>query len=91
MELVQQGRLILGVSATDLEAAESTFGAFHPTGGDFRNSLARAQRSWEQLRVELGAKIIETALPQPADTNRRDDKGTLITVQVPGRIIHPWL
>ena len=51
--------------AADLEAAESAFGAFHPTTWHFRNSLAEAQRSWEQLRAELGTRIVEGALEQP--------------------------
>jgi hypothetical protein len=42
-ELVQRGRLILDVSAADLEAAEAMFGAFHPTTWHFRNSLSEAQ------------------------------------------------
>jgi len=64
VELVQRGRLILDVSAADLEAAEATFGAFHPTTWYFRNALNEAQRSWEQLRAELGTKAIEAALGQ---------------------------
>ena len=66
VELVQRGRLILDVSAADLEAAEATFGAFHPTTWHFRNSLTEAQRSWERLRAELGAKALEAALEEPA-------------------------
>ena len=65
VELVQRGRLILDVSAADLEAAEATFGAFHPTTWHFRNSLTEAQRSWERLRAELGTKVLEAALEQP--------------------------
>ncbi len=64
-ELVQRGRLILDVSAADLEAAESTFGAFHPTTWHFRNGLNEAQRSWERLRAELGTKAVEAALEEP--------------------------
>jgi hypothetical protein len=65
VELVQRGRLILGVSVADLEAAEATFGAFHPTTWYFRNALNEAQRSWERLRAELGTKALEAALDQP--------------------------
>jgi hypothetical protein len=64
-ELVQRGRLILDVSAADLEAAEATFGAFHPTTWHFRNSLNEAQRSWERLKAELGAKTVAVALEKP--------------------------
>jgi len=64
VELVQRGRLILDVSAADLEAAEATFGAFHPTTWYFRNTLNEARRSWERLRAELGTKALEAALNQ---------------------------
>jgi hypothetical protein len=65
VELVQRGRLILDVSAADLEVAEAAFGAFHPTTWHFRNSLNEAQRSWERLRAEVGTKVLEAALEQP--------------------------
>jgi len=65
VELVQRGRLIVDVSAADLEAAETTFGPFHPTTWHFRNSLNEARRSWERLRAELGTKALEAALDQP--------------------------
>jgi hypothetical protein len=64
-ELVQRGRLILDVSSADLEAAETTFGAFHPTTWHFRNSLSEAQRSWERLQAEVGTKMCEAALELP--------------------------
>jgi hypothetical protein len=64
-ELAQRGRLILDVSAADLEAAEAAFGPFHPTTWHFRNSLNEARRSWERLRAEFGAKLLEAALSQP--------------------------
>jgi hypothetical protein len=65
VELVQRGRIILDVSAADLEAAESTFGPFHPTTWHFRNSLNEAQQSWERLRAQLGPEALEAALAQP--------------------------
>jgi len=65
VELVQRGRLILDVSAADLEAAEATFGAFHPTTWYFRNARNEAQVSWERLRAELGTKALDAALDQP--------------------------
>ena len=64
-ELAQRGRLILDVSSADLEAAEATFGAFHPTTWHFRNSLSEAQQSWERLRAEMGIKMCEAALELP--------------------------
>jgi hypothetical protein len=76
MKLVQRGRLILDVSAADLEAAEATFGAFHSTTWHFRNSLNEAQRSWERLQVELGAKVIEAALEEPPLTTLALDEST---------------
>jgi hypothetical protein len=65
IELAQRGRLILDVSAADLEAAEAAFGPFHPTTWHFRNSLNEARRSWERLRAEFGDKVLEAALSQP--------------------------
>ena len=67
-ELVQRGRLILDVSMADLEASETTFGPFHPTTWHFRHGLHEAQKSWERLRAEVGAKVIEAALELPALT-----------------------
>jgi hypothetical protein len=65
VELAQRGRMILDVSAADLEAAERAYGPFHPTSWHFRNALGEAQRTWAQLRAELGTKFLETALEQP--------------------------
>ena len=65
VELAQRGRMILDVSAADLEAAETAFGPFHPTTWHFRNAWHEAQRSWERLRAELGTKALEAALDQP--------------------------
>jgi hypothetical protein len=65
VELVQRGRIIVDVAAVDLEAAEATFGPFHPTAWHFRNALSEARRSWERLRAELGIKTIEAALREP--------------------------
>ena len=94
VELVQRGRLILDVSAADLEAAEATFGAFHPTTWHFRNSLAEAQRSWDRLRAEMGAKAIEAALEQPPltalalgeSTNGRPD---VVLILIAGQTYRP--
>lgn len=62
---MQRGRLILDVSAADVEASEATLGTFHPTTWYFRNSLTEAQRSWERLRAEVGTRVVEAALNQP--------------------------
>src|SRR3954454_1577536 len=64
-ELAQRGRMILDVSAADLEAAEAAFGPFHPTTWHFRNAWHEARRSWERLRAEVGTKVLEAALGQP--------------------------
>src|SRR5436305_1826581 len=64
-ELAQRGRLILDVSAADLEAAEAACGPFHPTTWHFRNAWNEARRSWERLRAEWGTKTLEAALNQP--------------------------
>ena len=94
MELVQRGRLILDVSAADLEAAESAFGAFHPTTWHFRNSLAEAQRSWEQLRAELGTRIVEMALEQPPLTTLvlrmpRHTQPEVVVILIAGQTYRP--
>jgi hypothetical protein len=65
VELAQRGRMILDVSAADLEAAEAAFGPFHPTTWHFRNAWNEARRSWERLRAELGTKLLEAALNHP--------------------------
>ncbi len=65
VELAQRGRMIVDVSAADLEAAEAAYGAFHPTTWHFRNALNEARWSWERLRAELGTKTLEAALNQP--------------------------
>ena len=66
------------MSAADLEAAEATFGPFHPTTWHFRNSLNEAQRSWERLRAELGTKTLEAALEEPPLTALALDENRLI-------------
>jgi hypothetical protein len=64
-DLAQRGRLILDVSAADLEAAEAAFGPFDPITWHFRNAWCEARRSWERLRAELGTRGLEAALNQP--------------------------
>ncbi|GAC1466196.1 MAG: hypothetical protein NVSMB9_06490 [Isosphaeraceae bacterium] len=65
VELAQRGRLILDVSAADLEAAEAAYGPFHPTAWHFRNGWYEALRSWDRLRAELGGATLEAALEEP--------------------------
>jgi hypothetical protein len=65
VELAQRGRMILDVSAADLEAAEAVHGPFHPITWHFRNAWNEARWSWERLRAELGTKALEAALNQP--------------------------
>lgn len=68
VELAQRGRMILDVSAADLEAAETSYGPFHPTTWHFRNALHEAQRTWSRLRAELGTLFLESALDEPSLT-----------------------
>src|SRR5437764_12810942 len=65
VELAQRGRMILDVSAADLEAAEAACGPFHPTAWHFRNALNEARRSWDRLRAEFGGAALEAALSEP--------------------------
>src|SRR5215467_14861188 len=65
VELAQRGRMILDVTAADLEAAEAALGPFHPTAWHFRNEWNEARRAWERLRAEFGTKALESALSQP--------------------------
>jgi hypothetical protein len=93
-ELVQRGRLILDVSAADLEAAEATFGALHPTTWHFRNNLIEAQRSWEQLRAEVGTRILEAALELPALTSLTLGRSTntgleIVVILIGGQTYRP--
>jgi len=85
VELAQRGRLILDVASADLEAAEATFGPFHPTTWHFRNSLNEARRSWDRLRAELGTKTLDGAMAQPplvALTLGKPTNGTMRVVLI---------
>ena len=57
VELAQRGRMILDVSAADLEAAEAACGPFHPTAWHFRTALQEARLSWDRLRAEFGQSL----------------------------------
>src|SRR3954471_11178136 len=68
VELAQRGRMILDVTAADLEAAEAACGPFHPTAWHFRNAWYEAQRSWDRLRAEVGGAKLAAALEEPPAT-----------------------
>ena len=68
VEVAQRGRMILDVSAVDLEVAEAVLGPFHSTAWHFRSALAEARRAWDRLRAELGGATLEAALAQPPVT-----------------------
>src|SRR6187399_691008 len=68
VELAQRGRMILDVSAVDLETAESALGAFHPTAWHFRAALDEARRAWDRLRAQFGIAALKAALDEPALT-----------------------
>jgi len=65
VELAQRARMVLDVSAADLEAAEAACGPFDPTAWHFRNAWYEAQRSWDRLRAELGGATLKAALEEP--------------------------
>src|SRR5918998_6916361 len=65
VELAQRGRMILDVSAADLEVAEAALGPFHATAWHFRNALNEARRSWDRLRAEYGGAALDRALREP--------------------------
>lgn len=65
VELAQRGRIILDVTAADLEAAEAAHGPFHPTAWHFRNAWYEARKSWERLRADFGGATLEGALAEP--------------------------
>lgn len=64
-ELAQRGRMILDVTAADLDAAEEAHGPFHPTAGHFRDAWYEARRSWDRLRAQLGGAKLAAALEEP--------------------------
>jgi hypothetical protein len=91
---VQRGRLILDVSAADLETSEARFGAFHPTTWYFRNALTEAQHSWERLHAELGQKMVETALGQPPLATltlgeATNEKNPMVLILIGGQTYRP--
>jgi hypothetical protein len=78
--------MILDVATTDLETAERTLGAFHPTAWYFRNALNEAQLSWDRLRAEFGRAALEAALIEPPLTFLtlgEDDAGAPLVILVP--------
>ena len=94
VELVQRGRIILDVSAADLEAAEASFGPYHPTTWHFRNSLNEAQQSWDRLRDQLGPTAVEAALEEPPLTalalgESADGLSDVILILIAGKTYRP--
>ena len=65
VELAQRGRMVLDVTAADLEAAEEAYGPFHPTAWHFRTAWHEAMRSWDCLRARVGGATLEAALDEP--------------------------
>jgi hypothetical protein len=65
VERIQRGKMILDVATADLEAAEATLGAVHPTSWYFRQSLADARLAWDRLRAEFGGIAMDKALEGP--------------------------
>lgn len=64
VELAQRGRMILDVSAADLEAAEAALGPFHPTAWYFRTARDEARRAWDRLRAQYGSAALDAALQE---------------------------
>jgi hypothetical protein len=79
--------MILDVAKADLEASEATLGPFHATTWHFRNALAEAQKSWDQLRAQFGTRALEAALKQPPITMLRlDSPGAgLLLIPIEGK------
>lgn len=65
VELSQRGRMILDVSAADLEASEAAHGPFHATTWHFRNAWYEAKSSWDRLRAQIGGATLDAALDEP--------------------------
>lgn len=68
VERAQRGRLVLDVTAADLDAAEAALGPFHPTAAFFREAWYEARRAWDRLRAELGGAKLDAALEEPPRT-----------------------
>ena len=65
VEVAQRARMVLDVSALDLQAAEAHFGHFHETTLYFRAASAEARRAWDRLRALYGSRALESALGEP--------------------------
>jgi hypothetical protein len=86
VELAQRGRMILDVSAADLDAAEAALGPFHPTAWHFRHVLTEARRAWDRLRARYGGATLDAALLEPpvtALTLGGDSTGLPLVILVP--------
>src|SRR3954452_20793034 len=76
VELAQRGRMILDVSAADLDAAEAAYGPFHPTASYFRSARDEGRRAWDRLRAQYGGATLEAALNEPPVTHLVLREGT---------------
>jgi hypothetical protein len=89
VELAQRGRMILDVSAADLDAAEAVLGPFHPTTWHFRHARDEARRAWDRLRAQYGGGTLEAALDEPALTHltldRGKDQAPIVLIPIAGR------
>jgi hypothetical protein len=89
VELAQRGRMILDVSAADLEAAEAVLGPFHPTSWHFRHALDEARRAWERLRAQYGTTALKAALEELPLTyltlERGSDRSPVVLIPIAGQ------
>ncbi|MDR3635766.1 MAG: hypothetical protein P4L84_18335 [Isosphaeraceae bacterium] len=89
VELAQRGRMILDVSAADLETAEAVHGPFHPTAWYFRNARDEARRAWDRLRGQYGSATLEAALEELPLTyltlDRGDERDPVVLIPIAGQ------
>ncbi len=95
--LVQRGRMILDVTATDLQVATEVLGPFDPSTWHFRHALAEASQAWDRLEATLGSRALREALLDrpstilrldPSNSARRADlenREPLLTIIIGGR------
>src|SRR5437763_1098578 len=61
----QRGRVTVGVTAADREAAEAAYGPCRATAWHFRNAWYEARKSWDRRRAEIGGATLDAALAEP--------------------------